>query len=88
MLTRAFELGKRFLRGLGTTWVGKIGVALTTSSFLLFSLAEVLRLTGAVTQAYVGLITYMTLPATFVMGLMMIPVGWWLYRRKTGHTTR
>ncbi|HQK20646.1 MAG TPA: NapC/NirT family cytochrome c, partial [Polyangiaceae bacterium] len=21
-------------------------------------------------------------------GLMMIPVGWWLYRRKTGHTTR
>jgi len=88
MLTRVFELGKRFLRGLGTTWVGKIGVAVTTSSFLLFSLAEILRLTGAVTQAYVGLITYMTLPATFVIGLMMIPAGWWLYRRRMGRSTR
>lgn len=88
MFVRAYELGTRFIRGLATTWIGKIGVALTTSAFLLFSIAEILRLSGAVTNAYVGLISYMTLPAMFVVGLLLIPVGWWRYRTITGRTTK
>lgn len=75
-------------RGLSTNIPGTAGVVLATSGFVLFLLAEVLRLTGIVTNAYVGLITYMALPALFVLGLLLIPFGWWLYRRRTGRTTR
>ncbi|MBW2731998.1 MAG: cytochrome C [Deltaproteobacteria bacterium] len=83
-----FKLLRRFWRGLSTNWIGTAGVVLTTTGFLLFVFAEALRITGVVTNAYVGLLTYLLLPAFFIFGLMLIPVGWWLYRRKTGKTTR
>ncbi len=75
-------------RGLCTNWVGTAGVVLTTSSFLIFLLVEALRLVGVVSNAYIGLITYMALPALFVLGLLLIPLGWWWYRRQTGKTSR
>ncbi len=70
-----------FLRALATNWVGTMGVVLTSTAFLLFSIFEVLRMLGVLTNAYIGLITYMTLPALFVLGLSLVPVGWLLYRR-------
>ena len=79
---------QHFWRGLSTNIVGSAGVVLTTTSFFLFIIAEVLRFIGVVTNAYVGLITYLALPALFVLGLMLIPVGWWIYRRRSGKTTR
>lgn len=88
MIQRWLEMAKRFFRGLATNWIGKTGIVLTTSAFLLFSLAEVMRLAGVVTNAYVGLISYLTLPVVFVVGLLLIPVGWWVYRRRTGRSTR
>ncbi len=88
MFERLFEVLKRFLRGITTNWIGKIGVVLTTSAFLLFSLAELLRLSGVLTNTYVGLISYMTLPAVFVLGLVLIPIGWFLYRRNMKLSTR
>ncbi|MBW2458101.1 MAG: NapC/NirT family cytochrome c [Deltaproteobacteria bacterium] len=78
----------RLWAGLSTHWVGSTGVVLTTSAFVVFVLAELLRLIGAVTNSYVGLITYLLLPALFVFGLLLIPIGWWIYRRKTGRTTK
>ncbi len=84
MLTR-FRL---FLRGLSTNWIGTLGVVLTTSAFLLFLFMEALRLLGIITNAYVGLISYLLLPALFVIGLLMIPWGWRRYRRATGRPTR
>ena len=77
-----------FWRGLCTNAIGTAGVVLTTSGFLLFVFAEFLRITGIVTNAYVGLVTYLALPAVFVLGLLLIPMGWWLYRRSTGKSTR
>ncbi len=73
----------RLWAGLSTNWIGSTGVVLTTSAFVVFLLAELLRLTGAVTNAYVGLITYLLLPALFVLGLVLIPMGWWLHQRRT-----
>ena len=87
-MKQLLETVRRFARGLCTNRVGTAGVVCTTTSFVLFSLAEVLRLAGVLTNAYVGLITYMALPALFVLGLLLIPVGWWLYRRRRGKTTR
>jgi NapC/NirT cytochrome c family, N-terminal region len=88
MILRLFEVAKRFLRGMSTNWIGKAGVVLTTSAFLLFSLAELLRLSGTLTNAYIGLISYMTLPAVFVLGLVLIPIGWWRFRARAKRSTR
>lgn len=77
-----------FARGLATNWLGAIGVVLTTTAFVLFSFLEVLRLLGVITNTYVGLLSYLALPSLFVVGLLMIPGGWWLYKRRTGLTTK
>ncbi len=76
------------LRGLSAHWLGKLGVALVTSSFLLFIFLEILRLLGLLNNAYAGLVTYMTLPLLFVLGLIMIPLGWWLTLKRTGLSSR
>lgn len=88
MLQRFTEQFRQFFRGLATNWLGTAGVVLTTSAFLLFLFMELMRVLGIVTNAYVGLITYLALPALFVLGLVLIPFAWRLYRRQTGHTTR
>ena len=87
-MANSLEILRRFWRGLCTNWIGTAGVVLTTTSFVAFILAELLRMAGVLTNAYVGLITYLALPALFVAGLCLIPVGWWLHRRRSGKTTR
>ncbi|HNR68806.1 MAG TPA: NapC/NirT family cytochrome c [bacterium] len=77
-----------FLRGISVNWLGKIGVILVTSSFIAFLTMEMLRLTGAITNDYIGLITYMLFPALFVFGLLLIPFAWMRYRRQRGKSTR
>ncbi len=76
-----------FIRGISTNWTGTVGVALTTSSFLMFVFFELLQLAGILTNSYVGLISYMALPALFILGLILVPIGWWQYRQATGRTT-
>lgn len=76
-----------FVRGLATNWIGTAGVALTTSAAVLFVFMELLRVGGIVTNAYVGLISYLLLPALFLLGLALIPLGWQRYRRASGRTT-
>lgn len=65
-----------------------MGVILTTSSFVTFIVLEIARLLGIITNAYIGLITYMVFPALFVLGLILIPIGWWYLKKKTGQTGR
>ncbi|MCB1184972.1 NapC/NirT family cytochrome c [bacterium] len=77
-----------FIRGISTNWTGTVGVALTTSAFLLFVFFELLQMAGILTNAYVGLVGYMALPAVFLLGLVLIPIGWWQFRRATGRTTQ
>ena len=88
MLERYTRYARHFLQGLATDWIGAGGIVLTTTAFLLFLFMELLRLSGVVTNAYVGLITYMVLPGLFVLGLLLIPLGWARYRRRSGRTTR
>jgi hypothetical protein len=76
-----------FLRGLSTNWVGAAGVVLTTSALYSSRSWRASRISGAVTNAYVGLISYMLLPALFLLGLTLVPLGWWRYRRETGKST-
>jgi len=78
MLSRFYA----FITLLSRHWVSALGVVLTTAAFVTFLVLEALRLGGVLTNAYAGLITYLTLPTLFVFGLCLIPIGWWRIRKK------
>jgi len=82
-----FDKFRNFIIGVSVNWIGKLGVILTTSTFLIFIFLEIIRLFGILTNAYIGLITYLLFPSLFVIGLILIPAGWLKYRKQTGKTT-
>lgn len=83
-----FKRYVRFTQAISVNWIGRLGVILTTSSFITFLVLEVGRFAGMVTNAYVGLITYLLFPALFIIGLILIPIGWYKLKKETGNTTR
>lgn len=58
------------------------GAALTTLSAVLFLLFWIAESAGWLENPYLGLLTFVALPALFVFGLLLIPVGLWLARRR------
>jgi len=82
------QVFRRFLRGVTSSFVGALGVALVNAAFFTFLLIETFRIAGAVKSAYVGLVSYLVLPPIFVLGLILVPVGWWLHARRSPHTWR
>jgi len=76
-----------FIRGVAVNRTGKWGVVITTSAFLTFIALEAARLLGIFTNAYLGLITYLLFPSLFMLGLILIPVGWVRRKRETGRST-
>lgn len=78
----------RFVRAVSVDRLGRIGVVLTTSSFITFLVMQVAMLLGLVTNAYVGLIVYLLFPTLFVIGLVLIPLAWRRRLKATGLGTR
>lgn len=79
---------KNFIHGVSVNRYGKTGVILTTSSFITFLILEFARLIGIFTNAYIGLVTYLLLPTLFILGLILIPVGWYSRKKTTGKSTK
>lgn len=77
-----------FIEALSINRIGRLGVVLTTSSFITFLVLEAARFVGVLSNAYVGLITYLSLPALFILGLVLIPIGWHRRRKKSGKSAR
>src|SRR5579871_2240949 len=67
---------------LSNNWVSLAGVVLVTTAavFWLFLLPTTLR--GETENPYIGILAFMVLPAPFFAGLVMIPLGMWLKRRR------
>jgi hypothetical protein len=67
-------------------WISLAGVALvtTTTVFWLFLLPTTLR--GQTENPYVGILAFLTVPAPFFLGLVLIPVGILIKRRREGRT--
>ncbi len=82
-----FEKQKKFIRGIALTLTGRLGIVFTTSAFICFFLFELLRVFGILTNAYIGLITYLLFPILFIFGLILIPIGWYLYKKKMKMST-
>lgn len=77
---------RHLFSGLSADRLSRTGVIVTTSAAVSFVLLEGASLIGAFHNAYAGLVTYLALPALFVIGLLLIPLSWLLQmrRRKQG----
>ncbi|MCK5124687.1 MAG: NapC/NirT family cytochrome c [candidate division Zixibacteria bacterium] len=81
-----FTKYRNLIHGISINWCGKWGVILVTSSFISMVLLELARITGIITSSYVGLVTYMLFPVIFIVGLVLMPVGWFKLKKQTGKT--
>ena len=61
--------------------VALAGVVITTVSAVAFLTLAAADLLGMFTNPYAGLVIFMAVPALFVFGLLLIPLGIWLQRR-------
>jgi hypothetical protein len=58
------------------------GMVLTTISAVVFLVVFLADLFGMHTNPYIGILFFLILPALFVLGLVMIPLGVWIERRR------
>lgn len=63
--------------------IASVGVTLTTAGALLFLVLVALELFGYLGEnPYAGIVVFILVPAIFVVGLLLIPFGVWLDRRR------
>jgi hypothetical protein len=67
---------------LSNNWISLIGVVVVTTAtvFWLFLLPFTLR--GEITHPYIGILVFLLLPMVFILGLLLIPAGIALRRRR------
>src|SRR5260370_42176273 len=63
-------------------WISLVGVALVATALVswLFVLPQQIR--GHVDNPYVGIVVFLVIPAIFLAGLLLIPVGVYLSKRQ------
>ncbi len=69
---------------LSNNWISLAGVVIVTTAtiFWLFLLPTTLR--GETQNPYVGILAFLTIPGPFFTGLLLIPLGIWLKRKREG----
>jgi hypothetical protein len=67
--------------GIPRTTIGILGAALTTVSGILILGLAAAAIQGFVGSPYIGIAAFLVLPAFFILGLLLIPLGGWLARR-------
>ena len=72
-----------FMRGVSTNLWGRLGVAFVNFSFVCIVVMELAMLIGLVTSSKTGLIYYMLFPALFVVGLLLILIGWRQFKKSS-----
>ena len=58
------------------------GAVIATVSAVVFISLLIAALVGLLNNPYAGLVVFVALPAVFLLGLVLIPAGMWLQRRK------
>jgi hypothetical protein len=59
-----------------------VGVLIATASAAVFVAMAVAGLSGMFNNPYAGLVVFLAIPAVFVVGLLLIPLGMWLERKQ------
>ena len=62
--------------------VSLLGIVIATAMAWLFLALFLLELFGYLTNPYVGLLVFVTVPVLFVASLLLIPAGAWLSSRR------
>jgi hypothetical protein len=62
--------------------ISVVGMVLTTISAVLFLIVFLADLFGLHTNPYIGIVFFLILPGLFLVGLVLIPVGAWIERRR------
>jgi hypothetical protein len=73
---------RNFLASITQNGISIIGTALAIASLVLIVSLFVMHYLGFEGGPYLGILTFLILPAIFVLGLILIPIGALLYRRK------
>src|SRR5829696_4824543 len=62
--------------------ISLIGAGVTTAMAIVFVVLLALEIGGQLTNPYIGLLLFVAVPAVFVLGLLLIPIGAWRHRRR------
>src|SRR6266511_101788 len=62
--------------------VSIFGMLLTTFTAVFFLVVFLADLFGLHTNPYIGIVFFLIVPGLFVLGLLLIPLGAWLERRR------
>jgi hypothetical protein len=68
--------------GLLRSPISVLGMALTTISAVTFLVVFLADLLGLHTNPYIGILFFLVLPGIFLFGLVLIPIGAWVERRR------
>lgn len=85
------SLGKRFdvllspLIRLSRNWISRAGVFIVTAATVFFLFLLPSLFSGAVTHPYLGILHFVVLPLIFVLGLLLIPLGLYVDRKRGGN---
>src|ERR1035437_1637681 len=71
---------------LSNNWISLVGVVLVTTTTVLWLFLLPVTLKGETENPYLGMVAFLTIPGPFFGGLMLMPLGMWLKRRREGHT--
>src|ERR1035437_8034364 len=71
---------------LSNNWISLVGVVLVTTTTVLWLFLLPVTLKGETENPYLGMVAFLTIPGPFFGGLMLIPLGMWLKRRREGQT--
>ena len=63
-------------------WLSVIGAGIVTTAAICWMLALPAQVRGHVSNPYIGILLFVVLPIVFVAGLVLIPVGLYLARRR------
>jgi hypothetical protein len=66
--------------------ISLIGVAVTTAAAVVFLALLALELAGQIRNPYFGLLLFIAVPAVFVIGLVLIPIGIWRQHKRPATT--
>src|ERR1035437_3014152 len=69
---------------LSNNWISLIGVVLVTTTTVLWLFLLPVTLKGEAENPYLGMLAFLTIPGPFFGGLILIPLGMWLKRRREG----
>mgnify|MGYP001824249018 FL=1 len=78
---------KNFLVSITHNAISLIGTAIAVAALMLMGSLFAIKLWGYEGGPYIGILLYLILPMIFVVGLILIPVGAVLYRRKLRRET-